>query len=138
MASGSSGAPQYHAPMRAVRLLRFGAPLRDEEIPERAPGDGETRVQIRAAGICHSDAHYRAGGGRVALPITLGHEIAGVTERGERVAIHYLLADGSMIGKDADGGYAEAIVVPRARRIAIAAPVPCEEADILMCSTATA
>jgi DNA-binding beta-propeller fold protein YncE len=36
MASGSSGAPQYHARMRAVRLLRFGAPLRDEEIPERA------------------------------------------------------------------------------------------------------
>jgi len=124
--------------MRAVRLLRFGAPLRDEEIPERAPGVGEARVQIRAAGICHSDAHYRAGGGRVALPITLGHEIAGITERGERVAIHYLLAGGSMIGKDADGGYAESIVVPGENLIAIPAEVSFEQAAIMMCSTSTA
>ena len=124
--------------MRAVRLLRFGAPLVDTEISNREPGPGEVRIEIRAAGICHSDAHYRAGGGQLTLPRTLGHEIAGVTDSGERVAVHYLLPDGSMFGKELDGGYAETIVVPRDNLIPIPDQVPFEQAAVMMCSTATA
>jgi len=124
--------------MRAVRLLRFGAPLVDSEISDRHPGQGEVRVEIRAAGICHSDAHYRAGRGHLTLPLTLGHEIAGVTDSGERVAVHYLLPDGSMFGKEVDGGYAETIVVPRDNLIPIPDQVPFEQAAVMMCSTATA
>src|SRR2546427_5476171 len=38
-------------------------------------------VRVKAAGICHSDAHYRAGKSRVhPLPLTLGHEVAGIVE----------------------------------------------------------
>jgi 2-desacetyl-2-hydroxyethyl bacteriochlorophyllide A dehydrogenase len=91
------------------------------------------------AGICHSDAHYRAGGGTVALPLTLGHEIAGViagTDR--RVALHYLHDDGRMLGKEVDGGYAERIVVPAANAVAIPDEVPFDVAAVMMCSTATA
>src|SRR6266496_785131 len=101
------------ASLRAIRLVRHGAPLVEQDIAEPAPRDGEVLMEIRAAGICHSDAHYRADPGRVPLPRTLGHEIAGINvATGERVAVHYLFANGDMIGKERDGGYAEKIVVP--------------------------
>ena len=95
-------------------------------------------IDIRAAGICHSDAHYRAQPGRVTLPRTLGHEIAGViagTDR--RVAVHYL-ASNAMIGKELDGGFAEKIAVPAENAIAIPDAISFEQAAIMMCSTATA
>src|SRR3954447_23504848 len=125
--------------MHAVRLTQLRSPLVDDEIEEPVAGPGEVVVEIRAAGICHSDAHYRAGGGTVALPLTLGHEIAGViagTDR--RVALHYLHDDGRMLGKEADGGYAERIVVPAANAIPIPDAVPFDIAAVMMCSTATA
>jgi propanol-preferring alcohol dehydrogenase len=134
--------------MRAVRLLRTGSPLEDQEMPAPVPGRGEIVVRIHAAGICHSDAHYRAGKGRVRLPLTLGHEVAGVVEKvgpgvssttaGERVALHYLFDNGDMIGKESDGGYAEQIRVPASNAIPIPDEVPFENAAIMMCSSATA
>jgi len=125
--------------MHAVRLTQLGSPLVDNDIAEPVAGGGELLVDIRAAGICHSDAHYRAGGGSVNLPLTLGHEIAGViagTDR--RVALHYLHDDGQMLGKEVDGGYAERIVVPAANAVPIPDGVSFEAAAVMMCSTATA
>jgi 2-desacetyl-2-hydroxyethyl bacteriochlorophyllide A dehydrogenase len=120
--------------MRALRLLQYGAPLELQDVALRTDG---VRVNVRAAGICHSDAHYRAGRGKTSLPLTLGHEVAGVTESGERVAIHYLFPNGDMIGKEADGGYAESIVVPPGNLVHVPDNVPFEHAAIMMCSTAT-
>jgi 2-desacetyl-2-hydroxyethyl bacteriochlorophyllide A dehydrogenase len=125
--------------MRAVRLHSTGSPLVDEDVAEPQAGAGEIVVDVRASGICHSDAHYRAGGGRVNLPLTPGHEVAGVVaETGERVALHYLFDNGDMLGKERDGGYAERIVVEANNAIAVPYEVPLDEAAIMMCSTATA
>ena len=125
--------------MRAVRLTALDAPLSDVTLDEPVPGPGEVLVDIRAAGICHSDAHYRAGRGSIALPLTLGHEIAGVdVATGARVALHYLLPNGDMLGKERDGGYAERIVVPAENAVPIPAGVSFEHAAVMMCSTATA
>jgi 2-desacetyl-2-hydroxyethyl bacteriochlorophyllide A dehydrogenase len=125
--------------MHAVRLTRLRSPLINDDVDDPSAGPGEAVVEIRAAGICHSDAHYRAGGGTVTLPLTLGHEIAGVvagTDR--RVALHYLHDDGRMLGKEVDGGYAERIVVPEANLVPIPDGVPFDAAAVMMCSTATA
>src|SRR4051812_38160334 len=125
--------------MHAVRLTQLRSPLINDQIDEPSAGPGEVVVEIRAAGICHSDAHYRAGGGTVALPLILGHEIAGViagTDR--RVALHYLHDDVRMLGKEVDGGYAERIVVPAANAVRIPDEVPFDAAAVMMCSTATA
>ena len=125
--------------MRAVRLTSIGVPLQNATLDDPRPGPGEISVAIRAAGICHSDAHYRAGKGRINLPLTLGHEIAGVVEgTGQRVALHYLLPNGDMLGKEVDGGYAERIVVPANNAVPIPDEVSFEQAAIMMCSTATA
>ena len=120
--------------MRALRLIQYGSPLVEQQVK---PGGDGVRVDVRAAGICHSDAHYRAGRGSTSIPLTLGHEVAGVTQNGDRVAIHYLLPNGDMIGKEADGGYAESIVVPAENLVPIPPNVPFEHAAIMMCSTAT-
>jgi len=125
--------------MHAVRLTHLASPLADHEIAEPPVGDGEVLVDIRAAGICHSDAHYRAGGGSVNLPLTLGHEIAGVVRgTGQRVALHYLHDDGRMLGKEVDGGYAECIAVPEKNAVPIPDGVSFEAAAVMMCSTSTA
>jgi len=150
--------------MRAVQLTRFRAPLVEIQLPDPEPGPGEILILVRAAGICHSDAHYRSGLGNIALPRTPGHEVSGVVARcgpgvlspavGTRVAVHYLLScgicdrcrsageqfcrTGAMIGKERDGGYAEAIVVPAGNAVPMPESVSFEHAAVMMCSTATA
>jgi 2-desacetyl-2-hydroxyethyl bacteriochlorophyllide A dehydrogenase len=110
----------------------------NETLPDPVPRPGQIVVHVRAAGICHSDGHYRAGRGRINLPLTLGHEIAGVVEgTGQRVALHYLLPDGDMLGKEVDGGYAERVVVPGENAVPIPDGLSFEHAAIMMCSTAT-
>ncbi|MHB0875688.1 MAG: alcohol dehydrogenase catalytic domain-containing protein [Anaerolineae bacterium] len=150
--------------MKAVRLVAIGEPLRDAEIPTPEPGPRDVLVQVKAAGICHSDVHYRAGVSPVGpLPLTLGHEIAGVVAQtgaavsgvapGERVCLHYLVTcgdcaycargqeqfclQGKMLGKHVDGGYAEYVLVPARSLVPLPATIPFEQAAVLMCSSAT-
>ena len=127
-------------------------------------GPRDVLVRVKAAGICHSDAHYRAGVSPVSfLPLTLGHEVAGVVEHvgpavqsfapGNRVCVHYLLTCGEcafcqagteqfcaaaqMIGKHRDGGYAEFLAVPERSVFRLPDEIPFEQGAILMCSSAT-
>jgi propanol-preferring alcohol dehydrogenase len=150
--------------MKAIRLTGIDSPLEEQGIEVPLVGPTDALIRIRAAGICHSDAHYRAGVSSVkSLPITLGHEVAGVVEAtgadvknfkvGDRVCVHYLVTCGKcafcraeneqfcpsveMIGKDRDGGYAEFIVVPERSVFRLPDEVPFEQGAILMCSSAT-
>ena len=68
--------------MRAIRLTKPGQPVELHDVPVPEPGARDVLVRVKAAGICHSDAHYRAGRSPAyPLPLTLGHEVAGVVER---------------------------------------------------------
>jgi len=151
--------------MRAVRLVQIGKPLEESDVPIPEIGPSEVLIQVAAAGICHSDAHYRAGISKIDnLPATLGHEIAGRIEKvgqdvknlapGDRVCVHYLVHCGKcefcargleqfcrtvqMIGKNRDGGYAELITVPARNAFALPDQIPFEIGAIMMCSSATA
>ncbi len=150
--------------MKTVRLILPGSRLKEQEVPLPSVGPQDVLVQVRATGICHSDAHYRAGRSPVsALPLTLGHEVAGVVEQaganvkrlktGDRVCIHYLAtcgqcahcqrgreqfcSSGAMIGKHRDGGYAEFIVVPETSVFRLPVGISFEHGAIMMCSSAT-
>lgn len=152
--------------MKAARLHRIGEEdLRLEmvEIPTLGPND--VLVKIHASGICHSDINYRDGVGKVGrLPITLGHEIAGVVmekaekvreiEVGERVIIHYVVSCGKcrfcvsgretyceqyqMIGKDIDGGFAEYVRVPANNVLRFPESMAFDHATIMGCAVSTA
>jgi propanol-preferring alcohol dehydrogenase len=150
--------------MKAVRMVQPGDPLQLQEVPIPAIGDKDVLVRIRAAGICHSDAHYRAGRSTMGmLPITLGHEIAGVVEDvgsqvtnrkiGDRVCLHYNISCGDcyhcstgndqfcssvkMVGHHVDGGYAEYIAVPARNAITLPDEISFEAGATLMCASAT-
>jgi propanol-preferring alcohol dehydrogenase len=135
-----------------------------QEVPVPSVNMKDVLVRVKAAGICRSDMHYRAGASPVhPLPMTLGHEVAGVIEEvgpavrnvtvGDRVCLHYLITCGdcrycamgseqfcatsSMIGKYQDGGYAEYIVVPSHNAVPLPDHIPFEQGAIMMCSSAT-
>ncbi|MEU6989685.1 NAD(P)-dependent alcohol dehydrogenase [Streptomyces sp. NPDC046465] len=64
-----------------------GAPLERTTVPRRALGESDVLIDIKYAGICHSDIHQaRDGWGEGIYPMVPGHEIAGVvTEVGPGV-----------------------------------------------------
>src|SRR3954449_2032105 len=64
--------------MRAVQLIgQDRVELRDVPSPE--PGPGQVLLRVTGAGVCHSDLHFlHIGHELFPLPMTLGHEIAGL------------------------------------------------------------
>lgn len=71
--------------MRAIRL-HGPADLRLEDVPKpAAPAPGQVLLRSKAVGICGSDLHTyqdgRIGTTKLAGPLILGHEFAGVIER---------------------------------------------------------
>ena len=150
--------------MRAVRMVAVGKPLEMFELPAPEVGDRDVLVRVRAAGICHSDAHYRAGKSPVRpLPMTLGHEVAGVVEAigkatrrikpGDRVVLNYMLTcgdclycnsgneqfctSGLMIGHYTNGGFADYIAVPERGVMVLPNEISFEQGATLMCASAT-
>ncbi|MGO9308959.1 MAG: alcohol dehydrogenase catalytic domain-containing protein [Spirochaetia bacterium] len=151
--------------MRAVRLVEVGSPLKMQAVPVPKIGDRDVLVRVKAAGICHSDVHYRAGTSPVRpLPMTLGHEVAGIVEKtgasvkelapGDRVCLHYNITCGDclscvsgneqfcptglMIGHYTDGGFADYIAVPSRNALRLPHEIPFEQGATLMCASATA
>jgi len=150
--------------MKAVQLTQIGEPLKNREVSIPEIGAQDVLIRVAAAGVCHSDAHYRDGISKIDnLPVTLGHEVAGSVERigkdvtnvavGDRVCVHYLVHCGScefcergleqfcrtvqMIGKHRDGGYAEYIRVPAKNAFKLPEAISFEVGAIMMCSSAT-
>ncbi len=151
--------------MKAARLHRIGEELQVDHVEVPLVGDNEVLVKARASGICHSDLSYRDGVSRVGrLPITLGHEIAGVVAekgdevkivaKGDRVCVHYVMSCGRcrycltgretycanyrMIGKDVDGGFAEFVRVPASNLLPLPELIPFVQGAILGCAVSTA
>ncbi|GAA4225686.1 MULTISPECIES: alcohol dehydrogenase catalytic domain-containing protein [Streptosporangium] len=64
--------------MRAAVFLSADQPVRVEDVELAAPGPGEVRVKIAAAGVCGSDLHVRRGEWDVPAPLVMGHEGSGI------------------------------------------------------------
>ncbi len=148
--------------MKAIRLDHFGGPdvLQLTDIDPPTPGDGEALVQVKACGVCYLDAIVRSGlRSKAKLPLTLGHEVAGVVTAvgpnvrtlavGDRVASTYRVAcgqcrycragDGAVcdnrtgIGEHLDGGYAEYTALPSSFLVKIPDGVAFEQASVCGC-----
>ena len=129
--------------MQAMVLREHGGPdvLRAEQLPIPEPGPGEVRVRVRAVGVNHLDVWVRRGGPafKLAYPHRLGSDIAGTIDAvgpgasataGAKVIVQPGLSCGRcaaclgghdnlcrhyrILGENAQGGYAEYIVVPDA------------------------
>lgn len=62
------------------RPYQDSRPLEIEELELDSPGDNEVLVQIRAAGLCHSDLSVIDGNRPRPVPMALGHEASGIVK----------------------------------------------------------
>ncbi|WP_405372130.1 MULTISPECIES: NADP-dependent oxidoreductase [unclassified Microbacterium] len=71
--------------MRAFVLSTYKAPLREADVPEPTVGERDVLVRVEAAGVNQLDEKIRAGEFRAilpyAVPMTLGHDVAGTVIR---------------------------------------------------------
>ena len=130
------------------------SPLRLRDVPVPAPGRSEVRVRVRVCGICRTDLHTVEGDVPLRRsPLIPGHQIVGVVDalgagvetlrEGQRVGVAWVystcgecgyckkglenLCDRARFtGWDADGGYAEAMIVPES----FAYPLPAGFSDL--------
>lgn len=124
--------------MKAWQFVTENHPLELHDVPDPVPGMGELVLDVKGAGICHSDVGFLDGtlsGLLPKRPITLGHEIAGVVSAlgpdvtgftvGQNVAIP---CDIPTPGTSMDGGFAEKVLTPAKFVIPVPEGVPFDQA----------
>jgi propanol-preferring alcohol dehydrogenase len=137
-------------------------PLRLADIPLPAPGAGEIRVRVRACGLCRTDLHTVEGELRQKKsPLVPGHQVVGVVDavgagvhqlrEGDRVGVAWLYSTcgeclfcrkdlenlcerARFTGWDADGGYAEAVIVSESFAYVLPAGFSDLQAAPLLCA----
>lgn len=107
--------------MKAWQFVGTNKPLQLNEVPEPKARPGTVVVDVRAAGICHSDVSTLTDPNWMfmypELPRTLGHETAGVISEvgagmehwkvGDRVGLAPVMSNGEALGYYSwDGGWA--------------------------------
>jgi propanol-preferring alcohol dehydrogenase len=111
--------------MKAWQFTNTNEPLVLNDVPEPRPGKGEVLIDIKAAGLCHSDVGLLEDEGWLQTlakrPITIGHEVAGVISElgdgvsnwavGDRVGICPTTEAGAP-GYVRDGGFSYKAVTP--------------------------
>lgn len=132
-----------------------GRPLELTELPVPTAQEGEVVVEVKAAGLCHSDIGIIDGVGQSwisHLPIVLGHEVAGVVSEvgpgvdgiavGDRVGIGLLsqpvASHTRFPGLTRDGGYGHYAVAEAVELVPIPDEVSFEQAAAATDSVATA
>ena len=136
--------------MKAARLWGL-RDLRIEEAQTPQPVGGDELVRVTAVGLCGSDLHWYDGAGigetKLDRPLVLGHEFAGTTAAGVRVAVDPAISCGVcdlclggdpnlcervvFAGHDVDGALCEWVVWPRRNLHALPANVTDAEGAML-------
>jgi alcohol dehydrogenase len=97
-------------------------PFKIEEVELEGPGEGEVLVEIRAAGLCHSDLSQVAGFGKRVLPVVGGHEGAGIVREVGRGVTQLRPGDHVVMTVPSGCGHCS----------------PCQHGKPLLCDTVTA
>jgi alcohol dehydrogenase, propanol-preferring len=129
-----------------------GRPLREAELRDPQPQQGQVLLRVLACGVCRTDLHVLDGElPNPKLPLVLGHQIVGAAEDGRRLGVPWLgWTDGEcryctsgrenlcdrarFTGYHLDGGYAELAVADERFCLAIPDGYGDEEAAPLLCA----
>ncbi|HET7456459.1 MAG TPA: zinc-binding dehydrogenase [Gemmatimonadaceae bacterium] len=152
--------------MKAVRYLGARRPFELQNVARREPAAGELLVRVTAAGMCHTELHFRDGLLDLGVaPVTMGHEVVGRVEAvgdgvdasrvGERVIVYYYVGCGACehcrVGDEhlcaaikaeygfvTDGGYAEYVTVPARNAVRLPDSIGDVDAAPIGCGVTTA
>jgi 2-desacetyl-2-hydroxyethyl bacteriochlorophyllide A dehydrogenase len=154
--------------MRAMAVTSYSRPLEEVDLPEPELAPGHALLEVLACGVCFSDVKTSRGhmpfSDELALPHVPGHEICGrvlatnppgQVEDGTRVVVHHYSPCGrcarcragqenlctdlrAWIGFTHQGGFAERVVVPLDRLLAIPDSVETLRAGPMTCALGTA
>lgn len=144
--------------------LKIGSrPLELAELPVPEPGNRDLLLKVSACGVCHTELDEIEGRTPPRLPVILGHQVvgrvvaagseAGLFNSGERVGVAWIfsacgackfcLAGNENLcpmftatGRDADGGYAQYMVIPEQFAYPIPESFSDAEAAPLLCAGA--
>ncbi|HJU85817.1 MAG TPA: quinone oxidoreductase [Gemmatimonadota bacterium] len=111
--------------MRAVRFHRSGGPevLVLDQVPRPEPRPGEIRIRVAHAGVNFVDTYLRTGAYAPGpLPVTAGKEGAGRVDAVGR-GVEGVAPGDRVAYFDANGSYAEWVVLPAARAIPLPAAI---------------
>jgi NADPH2:quinone reductase len=125
--------------MLALRVHAHGGPeaIVAGDVPVPAPGRGELRIRVAAAGINFIDTYKRGGLYPVPLPHTPGQEAAGtVTAVGEGV-VDFAVGD-RVASAAVNGAYAAEALVPAAQAVRVPDDVALETAAAVLLQGLTA
>lgn len=145
-------------------LTKQRVPLELVDVPVPAPGEKEILLKISASGVCHTELDEIEGRTPPPrLPIILGHQVIGRVEKlgrgaerfeqGNRVGVAWIYSacgkckfclsgnenlcpEFRATGRDADGGYAEYMIVPQDFAFVIPDLFTDSEAAPLLCAGA--
>lgn len=143
--------------MRKMLAAKFSGahrPLDVKRVNIPSPQPGFRLVHVKACGVCGSDLSIQKGELKVPVGVTLGHEIAGETEDGQRYAVHYGRGCGKCsmcrkgwvvgcekgsrrLGVNEDGGFAEYVLVNEESLVPIPPEVSFEAAAVASDAFAT-
>ncbi len=123
--------------MKAM-VLRAARDVSAAEVERPRPGPDQVLVRVTNSGVCGTDLKIFTGAIAVSFPLIMGHEMSGEVvegydgdrlKRGDRVIVDPVLfcgacfncragqtnlcSNGALLGRDANGGFAEYVVAPR-------------------------
>jgi NADPH2:quinone reductase len=135
------------AAVRAVRVHEFGPPevLRVDDVPDPVAGAGEVLVEVTAIGLNYGETLQRSRAAVEAydwfpepvLPMTLGHEVAGVV-RAVGPDVSGDLIGTEVVGFALGGAYAELALLPAAGVVPVPAGLAARQALALFLQGVTA
>src|SRR6266542_446242 len=138
--------------MRAMVLDAPGRPLREADVPDPEPGQGQILLDVRACGVCRTDLHVVDGElSNPKLPLVPGHQVVGIAGDGRRLGVPWLgwtcgecrycrsgrenLCDRALFtGYQLDGGYAEWAVADARFCFRLPEDYPALQAAPLLCA----
>jgi 2-desacetyl-2-hydroxyethyl bacteriochlorophyllide A dehydrogenase len=125
------------------------------EVERPSLGHNQVLVRVTHSGICGTDLHIYEGAIPVRHPLIMGHEMIGVVEDGADATLHMgdrvivdpaiycgmclncragqtnLCPNGSLVGRDSDGGFADYLVAPRSHVYALPDSIDSEVAPLI-------
>jgi NADPH2:quinone reductase len=125
--------------MKAIRVHETGGPevLRIEEQPDPVPAPGELLLDVEAIGVNFIEIYQREGQYRLALPLTLGAEAAGVV-RSIGSGVSEFKPGDRVVSQSVKGAYAARATVAAERAVRIPDGVSSKQAAAVFLQGLTA